>query len=81
METLSSSHKNRAEAEKVLNAKILELTMLIKEKYPELYGFLGEMPATIPDDSNPDINDKALQEYYDSLEAMVKQYTVEHPLV
>ena len=68
------------EKEKKLNSKILAITMLIRDKYPELYGFLGEMPVTIPDDNHPDINMEALKDYLDSLEATLKKYGIEHPL-
>jgi hypothetical protein len=62
------------ETEKTINEKILAITMLVKEKYPELQGFLGEMPVTIPNDSNPQITVKILQDYYNSLQALVKKY-------
>ncbi|HWY35625.1 MAG TPA: hypothetical protein VNX68_13340 [Nitrosopumilaceae archaeon] len=64
-----------------LNSRILAITMLIKEKHPELQVFLGEMSETIPDNKNPDINRKALEEYCSSLEDLLKKYTVTHPPV
>ncbi len=66
------------ESEKELNSKILEITMKIKEKYPELYENLGEMPVTIPDIENPEINSKNLRAYYDSLKSLLKNYEHEH---
>ncbi len=66
------------ESEKELNSKIMEITMTIKEKYPELYEHLGEMPVTIPDTENPEINVKNLRAYYDSLKSLVKNYEHDH---
>ena len=64
--------------EKEMNADIMVVTMQIKEKYPELSEFLNEMPVTIPDESNPEINVQILKEYHKSLTDMVKKYSVEH---
>ncbi|MFO7525374.1 MAG: hypothetical protein R6W68_07965 [Ignavibacteriaceae bacterium] len=66
------------ESEKDLNSKILEITMTIKEKYPELLKYLGEMPVTIPDKKSPEIDGKDLREYYDSLSSILKNYAREH---
>lgn len=64
--------------EKELHSAILELTMKIKEQFPELSKYILEMPVTIPNVENPEINRKALQEYYDSLEIMLKEYIENH---
>lgn len=64
--------------EKELNDAILNITILIKSKFPELSKYIEEMPVTIPDEKDPDITTKALKEYYDSLEALLKKYTVNH---
>jgi len=61
------------ETEKELNRKILELTMQIQEKHPELSKFLEEMPVTIPNKEKPEINIKNLKEYYDSLNNLLKK--------
>ena len=61
-----------------LNADILKITMTIQEKYPELSKYLAEMPVTIPDEINPEINSKILHEYYDSLEMILKKYALNH---
>lgn len=66
------------ESEKELNSKILEITMTIKEKYPELYENLEEMPVTIPDIENPEINIKNLKTYYESLKSLLKKYIPGH---
>ena len=64
--------------EKELNSKILEITAKIKYSYPELEKFLREMPETIPNVTNPKINIKILQEYYDSLDSILEKYTESH---
>ena len=38
------------ETEKELNSKILDITMKIRENYPELSKYLDEMPETIPNE-------------------------------
>ena len=62
--------------EKELNESILMITMKIHSEYPELIKYLLELPVTIPDVSNPKINSKVLNEYYDSLENILKKYSV-----
>ncbi len=69
------------DSEKELNAKILKITMTIKEKYSELSKYLDEMPVTIPDEKHPEVTTKALQSYYDSLKSMLSKYILEHPEV
>lgn len=66
------------ESEKELNAKILDITMIIQEKYPELSKYLGEMPVTIPNKESPEINSKNLREYFDSLTSILENYVREH---
>ncbi|MFZ2324635.1 MAG: hypothetical protein WAV89_13175 [Ignavibacteriaceae bacterium] len=68
------------ESEKELNLKILEITMTIQEKYPELSEYLGEMPVTIPDTENPEINVENLRAYFDSLTSLLENYIREHKL-
>ncbi len=62
------------ENEEEINKKILKITMEIQEKYPELSKFLTEMPITIPNNLHPHINSKNLNEYYFSLETLLKKY-------
>lgn len=66
------------DSEKELNSKIMEITRTIQEKYPELYEHLGEMPVTVPDVENAEINNKDLRAYYDSLKSLLKNYVDEH---
>ena len=66
------------EPEKDLNAKILKITMTIKDQYPELSQYLEEMQDTIPDQKYPEITLKNLRSYYDSLSAILNKYILEH---
>ena len=62
-----------------LNSKILKITLTIQEKYPELSKYLNEMPVTIPNEKDPEINNKNLKEYYNSLSSLLQNYIDEHP--
>jgi hypothetical protein len=64
--------------EKELNTAILDITMKIKVKSPELSKYILEMPVTIPNMENPEINRKALQDYYNSLRIVLKDYIENH---
>lgn len=64
--------------EKELNAKILEITMTINDKYPELSKYIGEIPITIPNESDPEITIKILKDYYNTLETILKNHTNNH---
>ena len=64
--------------EKDLNSKIMEITMIIKDKYPELLEYLNEMPVTVPTKKNPEITVKNLNAYYNSLNALLTNYKLEH---
>jgi len=72
--------RKNMELEKELNKKILEITMTIQEKYPELSGYLDEMPVTIPNSQDAEINNKNLEAYYDSLTSLLKNYIEVHSL-
>ena len=67
--------------ESELNDAILKVTMTIRNEFPELMKFLNEMPVTIPDVSNPAINAKILQDYYNSLENLLKKYAPNHTIL
>jgi sugar-specific transcriptional regulator TrmB len=57
---------------------ILKITMKIQKQYPELSKYLVEMPVTIPDVQNPEINIKNLQDYYNSLVELLNKYAPNH---
>ena len=67
------------DAEADLNSKILKITMTIMNQYPELSKYLEEMPVTIPNEKNPEINLNNLKTYYESLSLMLNTYKAEHP--
>lgn len=69
------------ENEDELNDKILKITMVIRENYPELSKYLNEMPITIPIDEHPDVHIKNLTKYYDSLVEVFRNYVGEHQLI
>jgi hypothetical protein len=58
-----------------INKDILTIMFRIQEEFPELSKYISEMPITIPNVENPEINIKNLQEYYNSLEALMKKYS------
>ena len=64
-------------AEKIINEKILKLTMTIKDKHPELTKYIEELPVTIPDEKHPLINIEHLQNYYESLNSLLTKYLSE----
>lgn len=72
------SHKD---AEADLNSKILKITLIISEQFPELSNFIEEMPVTIPNKENPDITLDNLKNYYESLSLMLHKYKSEHPTI
>ena len=62
-----------------LEQKILDLTMMIKEKYPELSKYIEETPVTIPTENIPEIDREELHKYYETLISVLKKYVEEHP--
>ena len=60
--------------EKNINEKILNLTMLIKDKYPELSKYIEEMPITITNQKKPKNNIQNLETYYQSLQSILDGY-------
>lgn len=66
----------KTEAE--LNENIVKITMTIRNEFPELMKFLNEMPVTIPNLENPAINNKILQDYFDSLVDLLRKYAPNH---
>lgn len=69
------------ETEEELNAKIMKVTMVIHENYPELSKYLNEMPITLPVVNHPEVTIKNLQKYYDSLLTLFRNYVAEHQLI
>lgn len=69
------------EIEKELNAKILKITMRIKDQYPELSKYLDEMPVTVPSENKSEITLNHLQTYYESLNSLLNKYKVDYPKI
>ncbi len=61
-----------------LNEKIVKITMTIQSEFPELMKFLNEMPVTIPDAKNPEINSIILEDYFNSLQNLLRKYAPNH---
>jgi hypothetical protein len=61
-----------------ISAEILAITMKIQDQYPELSKYIVEMPVTFPVEANPHITIKILQEYYNSLDELLKKYAPSH---
>lgn len=70
--------EQQAETELQLKEDILKITLVIKSQYPELSKYIEEMPDTIPASKTPEITPRNLQTYYDSLQALVKEYSETH---
>lgn len=66
----------KTEAE--LSENILKITMTIRNEFPELMKYLNEMQVTIPDVATPEMNIKILQDYYESLQDLLKKYAPTH---
>ena len=64
--------------ERELNQKILKVTLLIRKDYPELSKYLLEMPETIPDIENPQMNNEVLKGYLKSLKEILNKYAPNH---
>lgn len=63
------------ETEKKIQREILDITQEIQEKHPELLKYLNEMQDTLPEKGNVSMGLKSLQDYRDSLRAMLNKYT------
>ena len=61
-----------------LNQDITKKTKQIKELHPELIKFISEMPIHINYEINKQLDSKYLQEYYNSLETLLKKYSNNH---
>lgn len=70
-------HNAQGENETDLNNKIIAITMRIQKEFPELSGYLNEMPITIPIENNPKITTEILNNYYESLFKFLTSYRQE----
>ncbi|SDB61711.1 hypothetical protein SAMN03097699_2639 [Flavobacteriaceae bacterium MAR_2010_188] len=60
--------------EQELLTEISTITREIEERDPELLKYLDETPMTIPDIKNPDVDNKALKEYLETLKEIKSKY-------
>ncbi|NVJ84661.1 MAG: hypothetical protein HWE15_00040 [Algoriphagus sp.] len=58
--------------------EIMQLTTNIENNFPELYRKLDENPITIPSESHPEINQKVLEDYLESLKKMLRDQLEEN---
>lgn len=56
----------------------MQLTTNIENNFPELYRKLDENPITIPSESHPEINQKVLEDYLESLKKMLRDQLEEN---
>ena len=64
--------------EKELISDILKITMTIETKFPELSKYIGEMPLKFPDSTSDEMNIQNLKDYYDSLNVLLNNYSMNH---
>ena len=78
---MEKKNNTTEQLEKDLNSKIMKITMMIMNHYPELSQYLEEMPVTVPSENDPEINLNHLKSYYESLISLLKKYKVEYPKI
>ncbi len=54
--------------------EISQLIRTIESQYPELYRFLDETPMTLPIKAHPKVDEKAMEEYLQSLRTLLKHH-------
>lgn len=69
------------EFKKKLNDAILSTTALIRKDFPELVTFLNELPTPFPSDDNKEISISDLKNYLDSLNELLKMYSMEQRMI
>lgn len=63
---------------KELNQDIMEITLKIRDRYPELIKYLDEMPVRNDDSTDDEAENRNLKEHYDSLVGLLAKYAVDH---
>jgi len=56
----------------------IETTTIINEKNPELSKYKEEMPVTLPNENDPEINETNLKEYQSSLNVLLNKYAANY---
>lgn len=57
---------------------VLKITTEIRSKYPELIKYIDEMPVNLNGINASNETQNSMKEYFESLEALVKNYKVSH---
>ena len=78
---MENTNNINEQIENDLNAKILKITMKIKDHYPELFQYLEEMPVTVLSENDPEITLNHLRSYYESLNSVLNKYKVDYPKI
>lgn len=60
--------------ENEISKDIIETTIGIEEKFPELSKYIDEMSVTIPNTNEPEINETNLEDYQSSLCVLLNKY-------
>ncbi len=60
--------------ENEINKDIIETSMVIDEKFSELSKYMDEMPVTIPNTNESEINETNLEDYQRSLAVLLNKY-------
>lgn len=58
-----------------LEKEIARLTEVIREKYPEVYRNIQEVPITIPNKVSDEVNIKELNKYLETLKSFLKTHS------
>ena len=66
------------ESQNDLNDNIRLTTLKIQEEYPELIKYMNEIPRNFLSNVGKGVNNKALKDYLDSLNAILETYAKEH---
>lgn len=68
----------QVKTEKEILDDITRITERIQAISPELSKYIDEMQIKDSDGTDPEVTRKNLEEYYESLEALLKKYTANH---
>lgn len=61
--------------------EVTELTTNLETNYPELYRLLDENTLTLPDDNEPVIDKKIMENYLETLKQLLKHHLETHRAV
>jgi len=64
---------------KCIEKKILDLSMMIKNTYPELSKYIEELPDIVSNYPQSEIKRVELHNYYQTLISILKKYIEVHP--